>query len=193
MINQTVKKGILKSTLLHSTYAQGQLEHLYELLLNDESVNRYKPFNFIRNLDSVSESTGIFKQWVQVNGHPEDEQDYYLAGKRISRALMRLSKEYEEILPEGMRGGNSLAIMFRVFFVPSSFSLTATNEVRKTLSFVSYILKTMLVLDLVFSNEKNINGYPAEYWVDKLLTQAHYDVDSLAIQMTSNCITKEGT
>ena len=139
MINQTIKKGILKSTLMHSTYAQGQLEHLYELLLNDEDLSRYKAFNFIRNLDSLSESTGIFKQWVLLNARMEDEQDYYLAGKRVSRALLRMCRDYEDILPDGMKGSNSIAIMLRVFFVPSSFTLTASNEVRKTLAFVSYI------------------------------------------------------
>lgn len=180
-----IKQGILKSSLANSTYGKGQLEHLYGLLLNDESLNRYKPFNFIRNIDSISESTGLFKQWVLLKARLEDDQDYYTAGKRVSRALMRLSQDFEDVLPEGIKGYESIAIMFRVFFVPSSFLLTASTEVRNTLAFVSYILKTMLVLDLAFSNEASINGYPPEYWLDKLLTQANYDIDSLAIQMTS--------
>lgn len=180
---QVIKQGIITSVLNNSAYAKGQLEHLYELLLNDSDLARLKPFNFIRNLDSITEHTGLFRLWLVTKGAVQEHNDIYIAGKRIARATERMYKDYETALPDGLKGCNSIMIMLRVFFVPSSFALTATPEVRQTMAFVSYMLRTMLLLDLIFSSNADIKGYSPEYWLKQLISDANYDVDRLAVEI----------
>lgn len=185
-INTLIKKGILRSILLKTGLDKLDIKCLYTVLLNNESVAKIKPFNMIRYTENITEKTGIFKVWLQVNSRMENEPDYYITGKRVARALLSACQDYLDMLPDGLSGSNSIMLMFRLFFMSDEDMQKLTEEEKEAANFVIKLLQTITLLDIIFSNEQEINGFKPEELLAKLITTAQYNIDELAVEIGSN-------
>ena len=144
-----------------------EYDTLYGVLLNTEGVSQLRPFNFPRNLDKIkNENTGILREWLE--GFTVEGSSVENTGKRISRAIARLSKEYDFLLPEAMRGEASFAIMFRVFFLSSDDFMSLPFKITATLQLTKTLLWSILFLDVLFTRD-TFRFHDCSFWLEKLL------------------------
>lgn len=178
-----IKQSIIANVLNTSNLTQMNIDCLYDLLLNTENVTKLKPFNMLRHIDDLTEQTGVFKLWLNVNARLDEQPDQYIAGKRVTRALQSIHRDYTNVLPEKLRSVNTLTMMFRLFFIPNDVIDNATCDVQCAATAVSSLLRAMILLDLIFSNETDINGTTPEYWLNHLLTEAQYNINGIAARI----------
>lgn len=165
-LESLIKQSLIKSFFSECNCAPVEYDALYGVLLNTESVSKLCPFNFIRSVDSIkNDSSGILREWL-LGFREETSPD--AAGKRVSRAIGRLAKDYGSVLPDVMRGENSLAIMFRLFFLPGDTLFSLPFKTTSALQLTKSVLLSTILLDILFTREE-FRGKSTEYWLERLL------------------------
>lgn len=161
-----IKTSLVKSFFNEYNCSPVEYDTLYGVLLNTESVSKLCPFNFIKFVDSIkNDNTGIVREWLL--GLSEDVSAD-VAGKRVARAVGRLAKDYSPILPDVMCGENSLAIMFRLFFLPDDVLLSLSFKTTSALQLTKSVLLSAILLDILFTRDE-FRGKDTTSWLERLL------------------------
>lgn len=167
LFRRAMIRGILESKDI--AMLNTDLSRLSVLLLNEDSVQGLKPFNFLKNIDKLNDETGITKSWFDyLTRTIRSESVDIMAGKRIKRGVESLATVFDPYLPEAIRGTETLAVLFRVLFVPMIAWDKYPMVVRMTASLAKSLLLTMMLTDMLLSDFE-VMGKPADYWIEELL------------------------
>lgn len=188
--NMLLKRAVIRGIIANSSIdsLDSNLSRAVTLLLNEPSVKNLKPFNLIRNTDMLNDETGLVQEWFDyLTRSIRSESVEIMAGKRVKRGIEGLSRIYDEYLPESIRGVETLAVLFRVFYMDCNFQGNALAHpdlaLKMTLSFITTLLRTMLLLEMISDNFE-VHGKPADYWLEFLLMGASTQLGDIQSELT---------
>lgn len=184
LLKRAVIRGIIRNC--DSSLLGTDLGKALSLLLNENSVQGLKPFNFIRNSNMLHDDTGLVQEWFDyLTRSIRSESVEIMAAKRVKRGIECLSKTYDEFLPEVIQGKETLAVLFRVFYLGDDVAEGSDLSMRMALSFIVTLLRTMILLEMISDNFE-VHGRPADYWLERLLMGASSEIGD--ITQTLICI-----
>ena len=152
-ITPAMKLAIAQGIINTFSGLDTQYNKVYNLLLNLPSVKRIIPFIILKNKEDISDSKGIFSEWISMYD-TDTTQELTVRCRRVGRAVTKLSATYGELLPHDISGPDSISILLRVFFIPSTAMLTYDDDVRDAINSIKTILTALLWLELISESPK---------------------------------------